>query len=169
LKPGGGSGLFTKTKHRFEFATGHRVVDWPIARDCSPVYVVAGDMTSECVAKTRKLNQDDFRVGIAADPRQPKTVSGMADANSIKPASSGSNRQGARHFPGSPASRAAAFPMPFARPYTLILAHSATAVMPDPDSPLPGTGPGSHDPRAPCRLRIDQRAGEARALQLEYQ
>jgi hypothetical protein len=51
-----------------------RVVDWLIARDCSPVYVVAGDVNPKRVAKTRILNQDDC--GVAGNPRQPKTVSG---------------------------------------------------------------------------------------------
>jgi hypothetical protein len=70
-------------------------------------HVFAGDMTAERVAKARELNQDDFGVGIG-NPWQAKTVSGMADANSIKPARGlGLNRQGARYFPGLPAIRAA--------------------------------------------------------------
>lgn len=43
------------------------VVDWPIARELlAGVYVVAGDMTSKRVAKTRKLNQDDLGSGSPA-------------------------------------------------------------------------------------------------------
>jgi hypothetical protein len=39
---------------------GHGFVDWPIARDRSPVYIVTGDMTSERVAKNSKIESRRF-------------------------------------------------------------------------------------------------------------